>query len=119
MPHFLCFFFSDFLFVFISLFFSFTDFFGAALFFFAPSTFFYFFSFPFFLTRGKCVWACTNIRACTIADYKLAINIFRGDKRGERRATDCRFVASCSTDSNMHVCMTGGPNINCVVYFYK
>jgi hypothetical protein len=28
------------------------------------------------------------IRAGTVADYKLAINTFRADKRGERKASD-------------------------------
>ena len=50
-----------------------------------------------------------SLRAGAIADYKPAINTFRGDKGGEIRAAGYRFVASCSTDSKIHVCI-GGTN---------
>ena len=40
--------------------------------------------------------------------HKPGINIFQRDKREERRVAGYKFVASCNTDSKIHLCMTGG-----------
>jgi hypothetical protein len=44
--------------------------------------------------------AAVQIRADTIAGYKPAITIYRGEKRRERREKKAgyRFIAGCNTD---------------------
>lgn len=41
------------------------------------------------------------VRAGIIEDYKSVINTHLGDKTGERRAAEYRFVASYRTDSKI------------------
>ena len=48
-----------------------------------------------------------TIKLALIADYKLAINTFRENKRGERIVACYRFVVYCSMNSKMHMCITG------------
>ena len=56
---------------------------------------------------------CLNIfifRACIIADYKSAINIYQKDKWKERIAMGYRFIVSCMCAWQMR------PNITSVIY---
>jgi hypothetical protein len=52
------------------------------------------------------------VTAGKITDYKPAINTYREDKRGERRAAGYRFVASCNTDSKIEYVYDGWDHVS-------